>query len=46
MFRPEPLQRVVPAGPAIQNAALDKQHVKQNGERRGPTQAANAAACA
>src|ERR1700722_12314442 len=43
-FGAKPLQRVIPAGPAIQDAAFDQQRVKQNADRREPAQAANAVA--
>src|SRR6202044_1392933 len=43
-FGAKPLQRVIPAGPAIQDAAFDQQRVKQNADWREPAQAANAVA--
>src|ERR1700728_3285098 len=41
-FGAKPLQRVIPAGPAIQDAAFDKQGVKQHADWREPAQTANA----
>src|SRR5579862_2444342 len=43
-FGAKPLQHVIPAGPAVQNAAFDKERVKQNADRREPAQAANTVA--
>ena len=38
------MQGIIPAGPAIQNAAFGKERVKQNADWREPAQAANAVA--